>query len=371
MKIACGEPQIGEAEIAAVTEVLRSGRLTRGDECERFEEALREQLNARGVLAVSSGTAALHLALLAVGVQPGDEVIIPATTFVATANAVLYCKAKPVIVDVDRKTWTIDIAAVSRVMNRKTKAIVPVHLYGVPADVGSLMLLCDDHYCRTGREVAIVEDAAEALGAQHMGRDVGAIGEAAALSFYGSKTITTGEGGAVVFHSGRVGGRGWYLHGQAQSVTKRYWHDCLGYNYRMTEMQAALGRVQLERLEVFLDKRRQVFGWYDELLPETFERQKMRDSDRHGYWAYAVIKEYRGEMDAAAVAQRMLAAGVETRPVFYPLSRMQHLQGAAIGEPYVAHRLHKHGLVLPTHCGLSREDVEKVCHELRKAASSL
>ena len=366
--ISCGEPQIGEAEIAAVSEVLRSGRITRGEECERFEQALREQLNARGVLAVSSGTAALHLALLAVGVQPGDEVIIPATTFVATANAVLYCRAKPVIVDVDRKTWTIDTSAVRRVMNKKTKAIVPVHLYGVPADVGSLMLMCDDHYCRTGREVAIVEDAAEALGAQHMGRDVGAIGDAAALSFYGSKTITTGEGGAVVYHGGRVGLRAWYLHGQAQEVTKRYWHGCLGFNYRMTEMQAALGRVQLERLEVFLDKRREVFGWYDELLPDTFERQKIGESDRHGCWAYAVIKEYHGEMNAEVVSQRMLAAGVETRPVFYPLSRMPHLQGAAIGEPYAAHRLNKYGLVLPTHCGLTREDVEKVCHELKKAA---
>lgn len=369
--ISCGEPQIGEAEIAAVTAVLRSGRLTRGNECERFEQALREQLNVRGALAVSSGTAALHLALLAVGVQPGDEVIIPATTFVATANAVLYCKAKPVIVDVDRKTWTIDTSAVRGAMNKKTKAIVPVHLYGVPADVGSLMLMCEDHYCRTGREVAVVEDAAEALGAQHMGHDVGAIGDAAALSFYGSKTITTGEGGAVVFHERHVGMRAWYLHGQAQEVTKRYWHGCLGFNYRMAEMQAALGRVQLERLEVFLDKRREVFGWYDELLPEEFERQQIASSDRHGCWAYAVTKEYHGAMDAEAVAQRMLEAGVETRPVFYPLSRMPHLRCAALGDPYVAHRLNKYGLVLPTHCGLTREDVQKVCQELRKAASSL
>jgi perosamine synthetase len=369
--ITCGEPQIGEAEVAAVSDVLRSGRLTRGDECQRFEEALRDELNVRGVLAVSSGTAAMHLALLAVGVQPGDEVIVPATTFVATANAVLYCRAKPVIVDVDRKTGTIDVAAVQRAMTKKTKAIVPVHLYGVPANVGALMLLCDDHYCRTGREVAIVEDAAEALGATHMGRAVGAIGDAAALSFYGSKTITTGEGGAVVFHGGRVGLRAWFLHGQAQSVTQRYWHECVGFNYRMTEVQAALGRVQLDRLGVFLDQRRQVFNWYDELLPETFERQSIGESDTHGCWAYAVVNEYRGEMDAAKVAERMLAAGVETRPVFFPLSRMPHFRGAALGEPYVAHRLHKHGLVLPTHCGLTREDVEKVCHELRKAASSL
>ena len=369
--ISCGEPQIGEAEIAAVEGVLRSGRLTRGDECAAFEKSLRDQLNVRGALAVSSGTAALHLALLAVGVQPGDEVIIPATTFVATANAVLYCKAKPVVVDVDRKTWTIDVAQVSRSITKKTRAIVPVHLYGVPADVGSLMLVVDDHYCRTGRRVAIVEDAAEAFGAMHMGSAVGAIGDAAALSFYGSKTITTGEGGAVVYHAGLVGLRSWYLHGQGQEATRRYFHAALGYNYRMTEMQAALGRVQLARLDEFLEKRRQVFGWYDELLPETFERQALGAADRHGCWAYAVIKEYRGEMNAEVVGQRMLAAGVETRPVFHPVSRFKHVSGSRVYEPLVASRLHRHGLVLPTHCGLTREDVEKVCLELRKAASSL
>lgn len=367
--IHCGEPQIGEAEVAAVTDVLRAGRLTRGDECDRFEKALREQLNVRGVLAVSSGTAALHLALLAVGVQPGDEVIVPATTFVATVNAVLYCRAKPVVVDVDRQTWTIDVTQASRAITKKTKAIVPVHLYGAPANVGGLLLLRDDVYARTGRMIAVVEDAAEAFGAQHLGRDVGAIGDAAALSFYGSKTITTGEGGAVVFHDGLVGLRAWHLHGQAQLATRRYWHDTLGYNYRMSEMQAALGRVQLERLEVFLDKRREVFAWYDELLPETFERQKVAESDRHGCWAYAVFREYHGTMDAAVVAQKMLAGGVETRPVFPPVSAFPHVN-ASVGA-YFAHRLHKHGLVLPTHCGLTREDVEKVCHELRKAASCL
>ena len=368
--IHCGEPQIGEAEIAAVSDVLRSGRLTRGDECEQFEKELAEHLNVRGVLAVSSGTAALHLALLAVGVQPGDEVIVPATTFVATANAVLYCRAKPVVVDVDRKTWTIDVARVGQAITKKTKAILPVHLYGVPADVASLLMLADTLYVRTGRRIAIVEDAAEAFGAQHMGRDVGAIGDAAALSFYGSKTITTGEGGAVVYHDHSTGGRAWHLHGQAQDAAARYWHHALGFNYRMTEMQAALGRVQLTRLDEFLAKRREIFAWYDEMLPETFERQALGASDRHGCWAYAVVKEYRGEMNAEVVAARMLAAGVETRPVFYPLTRFPHIQASG-GETFVAARLHRHGLVLPTHCGLTREDVETVCLELRKAASSL
>lgn len=365
--ITCGQPQIGEDEIAAVTRVLRSGQITSGEECQRFERELREQFNARGALVVSSGTAALHLALLAVGVQPGDEVIVPATTFVATANAVLYCKAKPVVVDVDRKTWTIDCTSVSMAITKKTKAIVPVHLYGVPADVGGLTLLADDYYCRTGRTIAIVEDAAEAIGAMHMGRDVGAIGDAGALSFYGSKTVTTGEGGAVIFHQGRVGMRAWYLRGQAQEASRRYWHGSLGYNYRMTEMQAAIGRVQLERLEWFLNRRRLVFAWYDQMLPDGFERQQIRESDSHGCWAYAVVKEYGGAMDAEVVGQRMLAEGVETRPVFYPLARFPHIS-AGNAFTGVAERIHRHGLVLPTHCGLTEEDVHRVCEVLKKCA---
>ena len=362
--ITCGQPQIGEDEIAAVTGVLRSGQITSGDECQRFEKELRQQFNARGALAVSSGTAALHLALLAVGVQPGDEVIVPATTFVATANAVLYCKAKPVVVDVDRKTWTIDCTRVSQAITKKTKAIVPVHLYGVPADVCGLTLLADDYYCRTGRTIAIVEDAAEAIGAMHMGRDVGAIGDAGAFSFYGSKTITTGEGGAVIFNDGRVGLRAWYLRGQAQEASRRYWHGAIGYNYRMTEMQAAIGRVQLEKLEWFLNKRRLVFAWYDQMLPEGFEQQQIRESDSHGCWAYAVVKEYGGEMNAEVVGKRMLAEGVETRPVFYPLTRFPHIPGGNC--TLVAERLHRHGLVLPTHCGLTEEDVHRVCEVLKK-----
>lgn len=363
MTILCGEPQIGREERLAVRQVLKSGRLTRGQECRDFEAGLRRHLG-RPALAVSSGTAALHLALLGVGVGRGDEVILPATTFVATVNAVLYCGAKPVVVDVDGQTWTIRIDDVRRMITKRTKAILPVHLYGVPADMGAILQIVNEHYRRTGQYIAVVEDAAEALGAVSYGKPAGSVGDTAAFSFYGSKTITTGEGGAVSWRDPVVGDRVFHLHGQALEANRRYWHDTVGFNYRMTEVQAALGRVQLGRLDEFLAKRSEVFGWYEESLPENFRRQKMHSLDDHGYWAFAV---QRYGMNAEAVGRQMLAQGIETRPIFPPVSSFPHVPG---DPPPAARFLHENGLVLPTHCGLTRDDVEVVCRALVSAASS-
>lgn len=361
--ILCGEPQIGALERQAVDDVLRSGRLTRGTACMAFESGLYGRLG-RHALAVSSGTASLHLALLGVGVGRGDEVILPATTFVATANAVLYCGAKPVVADVDSQTWTIKIDDVRRMITSRTKAILPVHLYGVPADMGAILQIVNEHYRRTGKYIAVVEDAAEALGAKSYGKPAGSVGDAAAFSFYGSKTITAGEGGAVTWCDPVVGDRVRHLHGQALVPGERYVHDCVGFNYRMTEMQAAIGRVQLSRLDEFLAKREQVFRWYEEFLPENFRRQKMHSMDDHGYWAMAVQKY---GMDAAAVGETLLSQGIETRPVFPPVSSFPHVPG---DPPPAARFLHENGLVLPTHCGLTQDDVEVVCRALASAASS-
>lgn len=365
-EIRFSEPSIGEREAAAVVGVLRSGQITRGQECSLFESELAQFLGASGALAVSSGTAALHLALLAVGVQPGDEVIVPATTFVATANAVLYCRAEPVIVDVTFDTWTICASAVKAAITDKTRAIVAVHLYGVPADMDALQAIVDDHYVRTGRRIAIVEDAAEALGAECGGRPVGAIGDAGAFSFYGSKTITTGEGGAVSWLDDRVGYRAAHLHGQSQEHGRRYRHDCEGFNYRMTEIQAAIGRTQLNRIEGFLEHRRTVFEWYRQFLPEVAVMQAVANGDRHGHWACAV--RFTGPY-AVRIAERLQGACIETRPVFPPLPEMPHLPSA--GSIHNARLLHAAGLVLPTHCQLTAGDVERVCDELKKAMSCL
>ena len=362
--IYCGQPDIGDAEKAAVMTVLNSGLLTRGDIVRCFERSFGS-INGLHMHAVSSGTAALHLALLAAGVRRGDEVIVPATTFISTVNAVLYCGATPVVVDVDPKSWTINIDLMSRAVTSRTKAIIPVHLYGVPAP--SLDGWKRDHYRVTGRRIVVIEDCAESVGCLRSGWPPAA--DMNCYSFYGSKTITTGEGGAVGTQESFFAERVEHLAGQAMTPD-RYVHDTLGYNYRMTEMQAAIGVAQLDRLPEFLAKRRQVFEWYNARLPDDFTRQSVAKDDTHGYWAFAVVKPFGKPLDARRVERMMREDGIETRPIFPAVSHMPHVQAKAVCNPTpVANRLYEYGLVLPTHTGLTEDDVEKVCESLRKAVS--
>lgn len=355
------EVTIGIEEREAVLRVLDSGRLTRGPVCEEFEDSL-EAATGQWCHVVSSGTAALHLALLGVGVRPGDEVIVPATTFVATANAVLYCGATPVVVDVDPKSWTI-CDHWTACVTKKTKAVIPVHLYGNPAP--SLRAWRDDYYQRTGRHIAIVEDAAESLGCRRSG--IRPHGDATAYSFYGSKTITTGEGGAVSWNDGRIGRR--IMHLAAQAQTERYQHDTLGFNYRMTELQAAIGIEQLKKLPQFLAARRLVFDTYLELLPRGFRPQTVHKDDTHSCWAFAVTQDL-PKVNGRELVRRMHQLGVECRPIFPPVSSFPHVaKKGVIGGGVTASLLHDHGIVLPTHPHLRRSDIEKVCESLARCVA--
>ena len=359
--IHCGQPQIGQVERANVMAALDSGHVTEGQWVRAFASRFSGAIN-RPVVPVASGTAALHVALLAVGVQPGDEVIVPATTYVATANAALLCGATVRVADVDEKSWTLDPSALPGLLTEKTTAVVPVHLYGVPADIEAIEDELEKHYRRTGRRVAIVEDCAEALGAATTQGKVGSLGDAAAFSFYGSKTITTGgEGGAVSWSDWRVGGRAEHISHQSMTDS-RYVHDCIGFNYRMTEMAAAFGVAQLGRLNEFIDKRRQVFQWYDERMwpLEWVRHQRLPAGFTHGYWAYAITTRSL----ASRVAKAMLELGVETRPVFPPLWQFPHIGGRADGP--VAEDISIRGLILPTHCGLTESDVNQVCEALKR-----
>jgi perosamine synthetase len=349
---------IGREEREAVMAVLSSGRLTRGPWCDAADEALGGVTGQRCHV-VSSGTAALHLAMLAAGVGPGDEVIVPATSFVASANAVLYCGAKPVFVDVDSRTWTIDHERSIAAVTPRTKAIVPVNLYGVPpagfADWQA------EHFAATGQRVVIIEDNAEGLGSLRSG--VPAVGDMTCYSFYGSKTATSGEGGAVGWSDPLYGRRVSHLAGQAQTK-ERYVHDACGFNYRMTEIQAAVLREQLKKLPQFLAGRRQVFDLYLEHLPAGFRPQEAPKDCTPGLWAFAVK---RFGMDAATVVRRLHQAGIETRPVFPPLPSHRHLRVYGSAMCGTATALHREGIVLPTHCNLTTADVKRVCFELTKA----
>jgi len=327
----------------AIDRRLLSGR----EYVPRFEQAFAEWIGVPHAVAVHSGTAALHLALLALGVGPGDEVVVPALTYVATANAVLYCGATPVVVDVRPDTWTIDWAAARRARGPRTKAVVPVHLYGVPAGVLDARM--------TG--VSIVEDAAEAHGAAERpeGR-VGSYGAAGAFSFYANKILACGEGGMVTTRFAEVAARARHLRGVCQVPGTRYAHDALGFNARLTDPAAALGLAQLERAAEHLDLRRRVGARYRELFEPAVRQAHPPGSVD---WVFPVLTRPEARARVAAILER--DDRIETRPAFPPLGVHPHVRAAGRVHPTpVADRIGASGLLLPLHAAMSEDDAELV-----------
>jgi perosamine synthetase len=366
-KIFVAEPSLIGNEADYVAECLRSTWISSsGIFLDRFEAAFAEFCGARHAVAASNGTTALHLALVALGIGPGDEVIVPTLTYIASANAVSYCGATPVFADSDPVTMAIDPDHAASKITTRTKAIMPVHLYGHPADMGRIQALAARH------GLAVVEDAAEAHGALCNGRKVGGIGDCGAFSFFGNKIITTGEGGAVVTNDSRLAEKMRLYRGQGMDPARRYWFPVIGYNYRMTNIAAAIGLAQLERVEEHLAARRRVAGWYEQRLaahPDRFDLPQTMPWATNVYWMYTpvlrnVVKSQRGQ-----VIERMAAAGIETRPVFHP---MHHLPPylEKNGRYPVAERLSATGINLPTHAGLAEADVDRVAALLLSAVRS-
>jgi perosamine synthetase len=350
-----GQPTLNGHEAQYVNEVLRSNRLTMGPMVDRFERALADWLNVPYARAVSNGTAALHLALLALGIGPGDEVIIPSLTFVATANAVRYCGAQPVFVDVHPASWTIDPTAVKAAVTARTRAIIPVHLYGMPADLPALT--------RIG--FPLVEDAAEAIGTTIHGVKAGAWGDVGCFSFYGNKTLTTGEGGMVVTHDPRLDERIALLRGQGQAPHKNYWHTATGYNYRLTELQAAIGLAQVEQVESLIRHRVALLALYKDLIPLVTWQTGLGDAE-NGAWA-AVCLLPRG-VNRDAVRMALLESGIETRPAFYPVHTMpMYSTGQSLP---VTDQIAARGIMLPLHGGLTPDDVEFISAALNDAVET-
>lgn len=355
-------PIIGEREIAYVTDAVRSGWVSSiGPYIDRFEAAFAAYLGVRHAIAVSNGTVALHLGLHALGVGPGDEVIVPDLTFAATAHTVLQTGAVPVLADVSEETWCLDPRAVERALTGRTRAVVPVHLFGQPADLEALLALT------APRGIRVLEDAAEAHGASVAdGRKAGAVGALGAFSFYGNKLMTTGEGGMLTTDDDAVARRCRFLKDHGMSPERRYFHTELAFNYRMTNLQAALGLAQLEQLETFIEKKRRIMAWYREDLaavPHLSLNPEPREG-RSVYWMISVVLGDAIALSRDEVAARLRALGVDTRPFFVPMSGLPHLAAArtvgASGERCpVSQRLSARGLNLPSGCGLSREDVAR------------
>ncbi len=349
------EPWIGKRELDRVTRCVKSGWISSiGTEIREFEERFATLCGRRYGVATANGTTALHLALAALGIGPGDEVILPALTFVATANAVRYVGATPVFADADRATWNLDPRAVEARLTRRTRAIIAVHLYGQPADMAPLRAIARRARAR------LVEDAAEAHGARYHGRPVGSLGDVACFSFYGNKMVTTGEGGMVLTASAKLAARLRLLRDHAMSSKRRYYHGEIGFNYRMTTLQAALGLAQLDRFPQILERKRQIAAWYRAgLAGLPLELPVERPRSENVYWMFSVVLGRHAAVDRTTLGRRLLERGIDWRPFFVPIPELPPYRN---GEHYpVAAELGARGLNLPSGPLLARSQIRFIC----------
>jgi perosamine synthetase len=360
-------PVLAGREKEYVADCMESGWISSaGKYVELFEAEFAKFCGVRHAVSCCNGTAALHLALAALGVGPGDEVIVPTLTFVATANAVTYCGARPVFVDSEPETWNLDPSHVASKITTRTKGIVAVHLYGNPVDMDALRDLA------SRRGLFLLEDAAEAHGALYKERRAGSLGDIAAFSFYGNKIIATGEGGMVTTDDDALAARVRLLRGQGMDAERRYWFSVVGYNYRMMNIPAAIGLAQLERAEWHTTRRREVAALYMRLLSDArgLGWQVEREWMRHAYWMFTVVLREGEADDRDRLTARLHEEGIETRPVFYPVHSLPPYRESARGEEFpVAERLARRGFSLPTWAGLSEDDLSYVCERLRACMS--
>jgi perosamine synthetase len=305
-----------------------------------FEEMFSNYCTVEYGVATSNGTAALHLALLALDINVGDEVIVPDLTFAATINAVLYCGATPVIVDIEEDSWCMDSDEVKKAITAKTKAIIPVHLYGQPCNMDKIMEIAKNHH------LFVIEDCAEAHGSEYRGRKVGSFGDIGCFSFFANKIITTGEGGMCITNNSELAIKMKQLRDHGMSETKRYWHDCVGYNYRMTNLQAAIGLAQLERIKTILNERKELEILYKEILKDVPDIEFQRSDIPYRKkitWMISIL--YHGNKNV--FIEKLTKNNIETRPFFYPLSQMPVYKDY-IFSGTVSHKISRLGMNLPT-----------------------
>ncbi len=366
-RIPVAAPVLGEAEARNVAECLQTTWISSvGRFIGEFEARFADFCGVKHCVATNNGTTALHLALAALDVGPGDEVIVPDLTYVASANCVRYCGAEPVFADCDPRTFNLDAAAVEARITPRTKAVIPVHLYGQPCDMDPVTAVAERH------GLHVVEDAAEAHGARYKGRRTGGLGRCASFSFFGNKIITTGEGGAVTTDDDALAARLRLLRGQGMDPQRRYWFPVVGFNYRMTNVAAAIGVGQMERIDTALAFRRELAGWYGAALAGEARvvRPHVEPWADPSWWMYTVMLAPALARRRDAVMAAMDAAGVETRPVFHPMHVLPPYAQDAGLFPHAADCAAR-GINLPTHEKLTRDDVAQVCTTLRDALDAL
>jgi perosamine synthetase len=368
-RIPVAEPDLSGNEEKYVVDAIRSSWISSsGKYLTQFEEQFASDCDSQKALGVCNGTVALHLAIMALDVRPGDEVLIPSLTYIATANACRYVGAEPVFVDVDQATWCIDPSKLEAAITRKTRGIIAVHLYGHPADMDAINHVAAIH------GLWVIEDAAEAHFAKYKGRVVGSLARCATFSFYGNKIITSGEGGAVTVSDPQLELRMRTLRGQGVDPSRRYFFPVTGYNFRMTNVAAALLCAQLERKETIVAKRRQIYSWYRERLSgiDGISFQPVADWAEITPWLMSIVIEDDFGLSRDEVATRLSAVGVETRPFFIPLHslppfrQLSQFRGEVLP---LTESLAMKGINLPTYTAMDEQTVDYICDSLQEIRS--
>ena len=362
-KIPVLEPMLSGGESDYVQDCISSNWISsKGSYVHRFSDMFQDMHPNTSALTVANGTTALHLALVTLGIQEGDEVIVPDVTFAATINAVLYCQATPVICEIDKDTWCIDVKEIRELITPRTRALIPVHLYGQPCQMDDLMSLANDH------NLIVVEDCAEAIGSEWHGKPVGTFGDAATFSFFGNKMISTGEGGMVLFRNRENANKARLLRDHGMNPDKRYWHDIVGFNYRMTNLQAAIGVAQMERFSAILKKKLDIAKAYETSLmgiEEINQLPKNISGVIHSNWLYTIILD--SSISRDNVMQELLKHGVDTRPVFHPLHQMPPYQNFRSSDRLKNSKyISSQGLSLPSATTLKEEEITYVVKMIHK-----
>jgi perosamine synthetase len=359
-------PLLGEKELSYVTDCVKTNWISsKGKYVEEFERKFAEYCGCKYGITTTSGTTAIHLALSSLGLGKGDEVIVPAFTMIGSVFPIVYCGAKPVLVDAEPETWNLNVDQLEEKITSRTKAIMPVHIYGHPCNMDPITKIAKKH------GLYVVEDAAEAHGAEYKGKKAGGIGDAGCFSFYANKIITCGEGGMVVTNNEKVAQHAAALKDLSFSDGKKrvYLHSEVGYNYRMTNLQAAIGLAQFERINDFVEMRRKNASLYSETLKSVsgITLPKEKDWAKNVYWMYSILVEPEFGMSRDELMTELEKKGIDTRSFFVPMNKQPLFKDMHLfkDEKYpVAEELSKKGLYLPSSSGLKPAEIQYVCDSI-------
>jgi len=370
------EPTLIGNEFKYVNDCLKTNWISSsGKYIELFEKGFAEYCNTQHGIAVCNGTASLHLALEALGIGPGDEVIVPDFTMIASINSVIYTGAKPVLVDAETDTWCIDSDLIEEKITKKTKAIMPVHIYGHPCDMNKINNIAKTH------ELYVVEDAAEAHGALYKGKKAGSLSDVAAFSFYANKIITTGEGGMVVTNDNKIAEKSRLLRNHA-FIKPRFLHEEIGFNYRMTNIQAAMGLGQLENIDKLVEMRINNARLYNKLLAgiKGINLPVCKDWAKNVYWMYGIVLDDEFGMGRDDFREELLKEGIDTRSFFIPLHQQPVFKKKSIkydnfpdvkGNYSVSYNLGNSGLYLPSTSSLKKKDINYIVEVIKKIKENM